>query len=181
MRRFRTIVADPPWQERGGGQVKRGADRHYALLSTPSIARAMLEADVWLPAPMCHLWMWATSNHLQDALQVVDALGFRYVTHFVWVKVRLSVKGLCPQVGLGQYLRHAHELCLLATRGAAAVPPPERRPPSVLLAKRTEHSRKPDDAYRIFEQVSHGPRLEMFARREREGWTTWGNELTSTS
>ena len=41
---------------------------------------------------------------------------------------------------------------------------------------RAEHSRKPDAFYDLVEQVSPGPYLEMFSRRSRLGWDTWGNE-----
>jgi N6-adenosine-specific RNA methylase IME4 len=29
----------------------------------------------------------------------------------------------------------------------------------------------------MVEAVSPGPRLELFARRARPGWTVWGNEV----
>ena len=76
--RYRCIVADPPWNERGGGKIKRGADRHYPLMKTPDIA-CMLLAPAWRPAESCHLWLWVTDNFLPDGLLVMDALGFRYV------------------------------------------------------------------------------------------------------
>jgi N6-adenosine-specific RNA methylase IME4 len=101
------------------------------------------------------------------------------------------------QMGLGQYGRGAHELLLFGTRGKAMLPPPKDRPKSVVFAKDDEwdpsmadvdplilskrcpqHSRKPDRAYySIIERVSPGPRLSMFSRRLREGWTVWGNEV----
>lgn len=31
-RKYKTIYADPPWQESGGGKIKRGADKHYLLI-----------------------------------------------------------------------------------------------------------------------------------------------------
>ena len=40
-----------------------------------------------------------------------------------------------------------------------------------------EHSAKPDKAYERIERLLAGPYLELFARAERTGWTTWGNEL----
>jgi hypothetical protein len=39
MKHYRIICADPPWAERGGGKCKRGADRHYPLMSTRAISR----------------------------------------------------------------------------------------------------------------------------------------------
>lgn len=80
------------------------------------------------------------------------------------------------QIGLGQYLRGAHELCLLGVRGDAMVPAPADRLPSVVFAPRGLHSAKPPVAYAVIERVSPGPRAEMFARTPRPGWAVWGNE-----
>ena len=36
-KKYKTIYADPPWREQGGGKIKRGADRHYPLMKTKDI------------------------------------------------------------------------------------------------------------------------------------------------
>lgn len=162
---YRTILADPPWHETGGGRIKRGADRHYPLMRTPEIIdylRAVPAAD------NAHLWLWATNNHLPDALRVIETLGFRYVTNACWVKQR---------IGLGQYLRGQHELLLFAVRGKLPYKEPRPHLPSVIMADRTEHSRKPDRAYEYVEALSFPPYVEAFARRQREGWDALGNEV----
>lgn len=164
---YRCIVADPPWNERGGGQSKRGADRYYPCLSADKIIDVMLGAECWKPANSAHLWLWVTNNFLNDGLRVLDALGFRYVTNLAWCK---------PSFGLGFYLRGKHELCLFGARGQC-MPPSSRSLPSIIHAPKGEHSAKPDEAFDIIERVSPGPRLEMFARASRGGWDTWGNEI----
>jgi len=162
---YGTIVADPPWNEQGGGRIKRGADRHYPLMKTPQIIEAILQADIWNPANDCRLYLWTTNNFLPDGLHVMQALGFRYITNIAWIKDR---------IGLGQYHRGQHELCLLGVRGRTVG---KVKPPTVIHAKRTEHSRKPEEFYIMIESCSPGPRLEMFARSSRPGWTTWGDEI----
>lgn len=176
MTTFHTVLADPPWNERGGGKVKRGADRHYPLLKWPDIVRTMLACPHWPAiADDAHLWVWATANHREDAHRVIDALGFRYVTELVWIKVRAGRL----QVGLGQYLRGSHEACLLAVRGSGFAVRTDRRDlSSVVLAERTRHSRKPEQVRELIEARSHGPYLELFARRPVPGWVVWGNEIT---
>lgn len=202
MTHYRCIAADPPWNERGGGKSTRGAQRHYPLLGTADIPRVMMASPLWKPETSCHLWMWATANHLDDAIWVIKRLGFIYKTCRVWVKGETCFKcngkgfvfldraqwtvetcgdcdgdGVDLQIGLGQYMRMSHELLLLGTRGSAMVPEPKDRLPSVTVAPRGRHSAKPQAAYDVIERVSPGPRLEMFAREPREGWATWGSEL----
>jgi N6-adenosine-specific RNA methylase IME4 len=174
------LVADPPWLERGGGKSKRGADRHYPLMPTDEIIKLVSESEpVGRLAADAHAWVWVTDNFLRDGLQLLDALGFRYVRTLAWVKLRAGegAPHVRLQIGLGQYLRGAHEVALLGVRGAAMVPPPSRRRPSVVFAPRGEHSAKPQEAFDVFEAVSPGPRVEMFARAPRPGWAVWGNEV----
>jgi N6-adenosine-specific RNA methylase IME4 len=174
------MTLDPPWLERGGGQCKRGADRHYGLLSTPDIAKTVLRAPVWTPADDAHLWMWVTDNFLLDGLGLIERFGFRYVRMFHWIKTLSEQDPVDEselQQGLGQYARGSSETCLFAVRGRAIVPPSEKRPKNVIFAPRGRHSEKPNKAFTYwFEQVSPGPRLEMFSRAPRDGWSVWGNE-----
>lgn len=173
---YRTIVADPPWLERGGGKIKRGADRHYPLMTTTDIIETMRVAlrDHRVATTMDqHLYLWVTNNFLADGLETMTALGFRYVTNLVWVKQR---------IGLGQYFRGQHELCLFGVRGKGfAVKTDDRTIRSVIEADRGRHSAKPDAFYELVERRSIGPYLELFARETRLGWTPWGNEVETTS
>lgn len=187
---YRTVVVDPPWPERGGGRSKRGADRHYDVASPKEICDVILSARwlewqgggrVYQPAhSQSHLWLWVTDNYLTHGLWLMHALGYRYVRTFVWVKgvdaeLDADVK---LQIGLGQYARGSHELCLFGVRGVTCLPDTDKRPPSVLVDKRNLHSQKPERCYsEWFEAVSRPPRLEMFARATRPGWDSWGNEV----
>ena len=69
--KFKTVLLDPPWNERGGGRIKRGADKHYELLKTPDIIRVILQSEHWGDLDEnAHMYLWATNNHLEDALFV---------------------------------------------------------------------------------------------------------------
>lgn len=166
---YKTIVADPPWAEIGGGKICRGAQCHYPVVKDKDILALMQNAPCWRPAADCHLWLWITNNRLPLGLEIMAALGFRYVTNLVWVKDRF---------GIGQYLRGQHELCLFGVRGQAMMPP-IRNVPSVVNAPRREHSSKPGESYRVIERVSPSPRLEMFSRTKRDGWDVWGNQISN--
>jgi N6-adenosine-specific RNA methylase IME4 len=164
--------------ERGGGKIKRGADRWYPLMPTKDIASLPVQR---VAADSAHLWMWVTDNFLPDGLDVMKAWGFRYVRTWVWIKGDEPCddgddSGL--QVGLGQYGRNCHEQLLFGVRGDAMVPTPENRPRSVFHEKRLVHSAKPVKGYEVIERVSPGPRLELFARSGRDGWTALGNQTS---
>jgi N6-adenosine-specific RNA methylase IME4 len=105
---------------------------------------------------------------LPQGLSILDIIGFRYVTNIVWIK---------DSIGLGQYFRGQHEICLFGVRGSAMVPPPENRFPSVIQAPKRAHSEKPGQIFDIAETISPAPRIEIFARERRFGWDSWGNEV----
>lgn len=196
---YRTIIADPPWLERGAGQVKRGADRHYALMSTERICA--LPVSRWA-ADDAHLYLWVTNNFLPDGLQVMAAWGFRYVTKIDWFKgdlnedwidAVLTDAGLDDQsrnklvaeaedrmqIGLGQYFRGCTESCLFGVRGLTEYRTHNGKRAqgrTGFHAERGVHSAKPSYIHQIAQLVSHGPYLEMFARRATDGWDAWGNQ-----
>lgn len=173
----RCVLADPPWDaESGGGQIKRGADRHYPLLSPDEIVRVIqTECPHW--SRLCdsaHLWMWVTNTTITNghAHQVAAGLGFEPKTLVTWCK---SSDGTTPQKGLGFYTFGATEHLMLCVRGETMKP--ETRPATWFAAPRGKHSRKPEESYDIIEAATPGARLELFARRSREGWAVWGNEV----
>lgn len=175
MTAYHTILADPPWEERGGGKICRGAQRHYPLMKVPEIIGYLRQIPV---AQDAHLYLWVTNNHLQDGLRVMEALGFAYKTNLAWVKTKNG--GETVQIGLGQYFRGTHELLLFGTRGRqpyrTTVAGGRVTIPSVILSARREHSRKPAEQYTIAEAVSYPPYIEAFARERRDGWDAIGNE-----
>ena len=165
-----TVLADPPWLERGGGQIKRGADRHYPLLPTEELPRVMRSCPHWdRLSDDAHMYMWVTNTFLADGLWLMSALGFRYITNLVWTKDRF---------GLGQYFRGQHELCLFGVRGNHITTTGTWSTwlgQSVL--ERGRHSEKPEELHQLIEQASPGKWLEIFAREARPGWLAWGNQL----
>ena len=171
--RYEVIYADPPWPEKGSGRVKRGADRHYPLMSVSEV-KQLGKVVCEVAAPDALLFLWTTNRFLPDAIEVLKEWGFVYKTNIVWCKDRF---------GLGFYFRGQHELCLFGIRGR---PPHSIQgstrtgrfvPPSVIHARREKHSQKPVEVYAIIERFSDGPYLEMFARNRRPKWDSWGKDL----
>ena len=69
-------------------------------------------------------------------------------------------------------------MLLVATKGEPRTPLPESRVASIISAPRTNHSEKPEVVYELIEKMYPNKNyLEMFARKERKGWKSWGNEL----
>jgi len=166
---FSCIVADPPWMEKGGGKIKRGADRHYPLMHREEILDTILRSPLYSPAEDAHLYMWVTNNFLLDGLEVMRRMGFTYKTNLVWAK---------SSFGLGYYFRGKHELCLFGVKGKGSIPRTEGRScPSLFEAPKAAHSVKPDRFYEVAEARTRGPRLELFARTPRPGWWSWGGEV----
>lgn len=158
---YGTIVADPPW--RYDNKATRGAaEDHYPTMTVEEI-RVLPVAD-WVGAN-AHLYLWTTAAFLRDSFSILEAWGFDYKTYLVWVK---------PQMGMGNYFRKRTELILFGIRGKT---PTERDDiTDVIDAKRSKHSKKPEQFYELVETQSPRPYLEMFARRRRLGWETWGDE-----
>lgn len=125
-----------------------------------------------IAANRAHLYLWTPSAFLAEGLKVVKRWGFRYVTTLVWVKT--SKKTGRPIFGFGHYVRCAHEIVLMGERGGQTGL--VHNVPSVIMSPRHGHSRKPEELQTATEQLSPGPRLELFARRPKDGWTVWGLE-----
>jgi N6-adenosine-specific RNA methylase IME4 len=172
--KYRTVYADPPWPEYGGGKIKRGADRHYPLMSLSTILELGDQLQKHINDEGCHLYLWVTNTHLANGLLVMERWGFDYKTTITWCKDRF---------GLGQYHRGQTEHCLFGVRGRLPYRTTEdgKRAQGVtaIYAPRTAHSAKPDEMRRMIEKVSHASRLELFARSKTVGWDAWGNEVRS--
>lgn len=103
------------------------------------------------------------------------AWGFQYKSNIVWHKVRKD--GGSDGRGVGFYFRNVTELMLFGVRGKnARTLKPGRTQVNYLSSRKREHSRKPDEQYPVVESCSLGPYLELFARGERDGWASWGNQ-----
>jgi N6-adenosine-specific RNA methylase IME4 len=170
---YRTIVADPPWRYDDGFTVGLGKRRGQRKpLPYPAMSVAEIEAlpISELAEDAAHLYLWTTTRYLRAAFAVAEAWGFRYGQTLVWCKTtHASI--------LGGAFGCNVEFVLFCRRG---VLPHDKKSDSAWFdwprAGRGGHSRKPEAFLDLVESVSPGPYLELFARRQRLGWDTWGNE-----
>jgi N6-adenosine-specific RNA methylase IME4 len=113
----------------------------------------------------------------QDAIDVMHAWGFVPKSEFVWIKT--IAPGSRDQMGMGRYVRMSHEVCMIGSRGRGLSLIRDHAVRSVVYAPRGQHSAKPSATYELIERLTNGvePRLELFARRHRQGWTCLGSEI----
>lgn len=163
--KFRVLYADPPWKY--GDQLTEdyGPTKfHYPAMTISELCALPVED---LCEPDAVLFLWVTSPMLEDAFPVIKAWRFEYKTSFVWDKMKHN---------LGHYNSVRHEFLLVCTRGSCLPDVPQLFD-SVQSIERTEHSVKPERFRTIIDTIyPHGKRLELFARREAEGWERWGNQ-----
>ena len=171
---FKTVLADPPWRfTNRTGKVApehRRLDR-YSTLGLDAIERIPVASCI---SENAHLYLWVPNALLPEGLAVMQAWGFRYVSNLVWAKRRKD--GGPDGRGVGFYFRNVTELLLFGVHGSMRTLSPARRQVNIIETRKREHSRKPDEQYALIEACSPGPRLELFARHPRAGWTVWGDE-----
>ena len=175
--KFGTILADPPWvfTNRTGkiAPEHKRLHRYTTMTNEEVISLPVCE----MAADKCHLYLWVPNALVTLGLQVMEAWGFTYKTNIIWYKVRKD--GGPDRRGVGFYFRNVTEMVLFGIKGKVRTLQPGRTMPNIVISRKREHSRKPDELYEVIEQCSPGPYLELFARAVRPGWSQWGNELES--
>lgn len=162
---YGTITMDPPWSNKDL-IVPRPEDKRipYPVASLQRIASLPVPM---LAAPNCHLYIWCMCMFVPQAIWLASHWGFKYYNMLTWVK---------PD-GFGYNWANRTEHMVFAFRDRLVMK--NKLIENVFGARSQEHSRKPEISYEVVERASNGPYLEMFARRPRQGWHVWGNEVQS--
>jgi N6-adenosine-specific RNA methylase IME4 len=166
--KFGCIVADPPWEVMAGPRWNpngRSRPLTYPKMTADEIA-SMPVRD--LIAKDGVLFLWTINKYLERTYEIARNWGFRPVSLLTWCKPKHGL-------GLGGAFVNTSEFILYCRRGKPAVK--RRSDTSWWEWKRGPHSKKPEAFHDIVESMFDGPYLELFARRQRHGWTTWGNEV----
>lgn len=181
---YGVVLADPAWRYRNFTDSAHGAAASaYDTMDTKDIAA--IPVHQWA-AKDSVLVLWGTWPKLPDGLRVMEAWGFDYVTAAPWVKTTPSKGDIAT--GVGFWFQSASEIILIGKRGK---PSTQKYPilgllhgePAQFYAPaargKNTHSKKPLEIHDWIEArcPEGGPYLELFARRPREGWATWGLEL----
>lgn len=173
--KFACILADPPWQFINRTGKIAPEHRRLSRYNTMKVDAICALPVTEIAASTAHLYLWVPNALLPDGLRVMSEWGFHYKSNIVWRKIRKD--GGSDGRGVGFYFRNVTELILFGVRGKnARTLKPGRTQVNYLETRKREHSRKPDEMYDIIEACSPGPRIELFARGTRPGWTVWGNQ-----
>ena len=173
--KFGTILADPPWEfQNSTGKIapKHKRLKRYNTMKLEDIKALPISR---LAAEKSHLYLWVPNAFIKEGIEVMEEWGFKYKTNIVWHKIRKD--GGPDGRGVGFYFRNTTELVLFGVKGTKVrTLKPGRTQVNIIRTRKREHSRKPDELYKIIEKCSWGPFLELFARGKRKGWTSWGDQ-----
>lgn len=180
-KRYGTILMDPPWgwtSFAGKASAPHRTEEEPYPVMTLDEMKALPVADI--AAKDCLLMMWVIGSHIDQSIELARHWGFEFKSDgLIWVKVGKNDPAVRP-IGMGKWVRKQVEYSFIFTRGK-----PKRRDAGVrqliekddvIYAPRREHSRKPDEQYERIERLVDGPYLEMFSRKSRPGWDSWGLE-----
>lgn len=171
--KFPTIVMDPPWlyeekYKMGRGRKHKGtADNQKFPCMSMEELRGLRASVLSVAEPACHLYMWCTNSFVEEAYQLTRHYGFTPRNLLSWIK---------PYFGTGNYFRVSTEHLVFSVRGSQPILN-HGTATHFFADKQPRLAAKPDQLYQIAEKCSPGPYLDVFARRERAGWTSVGNEI----
>jgi len=161
---FSAISIDPPWDwgDEGDADQLGRARPTYKTMPFPEIKSLPIISRA---CPDCHLYLWITNRSLPKGFELLDTWGFRFIALLTWGK---------PYFGMGNYFRGQTEHIMFGVKGSLAL---QRHDVGTLFQfkRGNDHSSKPDEIFELLATCSPEPRLEMFARKEHEGWVPWGN------
>lgn len=174
--KYQVIYCDPPWDYKGqtqhGGKGKSdtgSALSHYPTMKLKELIALKPMIDK-LADDDCMLFMWASSPHLDQAIDLIKGWGFKWATvGFVWDK---------QKVNPGFYTMSQCELCLIGKKGKIPQPRGARNVRQFVSEMRGRHSAKPHEVrLRIEQMFPDQNKIELFARERVKGWDAWGNEV----
>lgn len=201
---FDVVVLDPPWPyDDGLSKGKRSAASHYNGMPVEEIERLRIASVSNRSGCVCVLWIPDALDFGKiDGKQILRSWGFTPKQRWVWIKTKKRTPILRSwstanrqswlfgttmnmerhlAFGMGRLARTCHEIAIVGVRGNVYKQLASKRERTVFLAPRTKHSAKPEEVQDALDRMfPTGRKLEVFARRQREGWTCIGNEAPAT-
>lgn len=183
-KQYDIIYADPPWDYGGKMQFDKSSTKSECMdwsknifISSANFKYPTLKLKDLKKIPIleiakddCLLFMWVTSPHLANGIELGEAWGFEYKTvAFVWDKMVHNP---------GKYTLSYCEMCLVFKRGRFPSPRGTRNEKQLVRAPRGEHSVKPNEVREAIERMfPQSERIELFSRHHPEKWDVWGLDV----
>jgi len=165
---YKTVVIDPPWNPKQGSTWKtRFTDKarpqkHYNTMVIEELKKIELPVG-----KQAHVYIWAINQHLDWAYELADHWGLNVIQLFTWCK-----NGL----GVGRFQCNSEQI-LVCRKGTRHGNPFGSSGGTWFEWNRGKHSEKPDEFYKLIEEISPSPRIDIFARKTRVGWDVFGDEV----
>ncbi len=171
-KKYQVIVVDPPWQVKKiqNKQRPNQVEMDYPMMSIEQIKNVpisdLAEDDSWC-------FLWTTQKYLWESKAILESWGFNHKLTMVWEKT------YGKSAGMALYgFRWNGEFILVGTKGKKDMFPKSKLIPAVFSAENIRHSEKPQRFYDLVSTLGE-TRIDMFARKKRDGWDVWGNEVES--
>ncbi len=173
---FKTVVIDPPWRpilnsEFSTKKSKAHPNNFYKTMTLDEISSIKPPFD-----KQCHLYIWCISQHVDWGYQLAYIWNAQPIILLTWKK---------PGLGVGRF-RCNTEHVLVSRIGSRHGNPfgsggryKQATEGTLFNWSRGKHSEKPLEFYQLVEKLSPEPRLDMYARRKRYEWHSWGDEIKS--
>jgi N6-adenosine-specific RNA methylase IME4 len=188
--KYKTIVIDPPWKYKTLGQIGKtlehrpnrdiglskhgaGSEARYGAMTIDELKEMPINK---ITEDNSHLYLWTTNKFIIEAHEIAKHWGFDVKTIITWTKIRKSDKQ--PSMKMGYYYRGATEHCLFCVKGSLRLQ--GKAAPTAIFSHRLQHSEKPNEFYKMIEEQSPSPRLDVFARKTRNNWDVYGNEVNES-
>jgi len=176
MEKYDIILADPPWKQKRGGkksvrEKSSGLDLIYPTMSLGAITSYLYNASL-LGEENHILFLWVIDKYLEETHQILRILDYKIHARMIWNKV--------TGIPAAFTIRYGHEYLFYCYQGKMLpVAKAERgKIHSVFTEQTTKHSKKPEISFEIIERLfPNAKKLELFARKQRQGWDAYGNEL----
>lgn len=163
---YDVIVIDPPWEMKKSKRKVRPNQiaMDYPTMSLDDIKKLNVKS---LAEDNCMLFMWQIDKYLHNSLDILESWGFKYLITMAWDKGNgMSLHGFNRRT----------EYVVVGYRGKVDSFPKRPTVKTSFSAKSTGHSIKPDVFYEMLDVIP-GTKVDVFARRSREGWDCIGNEI----
>ena len=170
--KYKIIVVDPPWPIKKITHSARPkqVEMDYKMMSLDDIKNLNINE---IADDDALIFLWTTQKYLWNAREILEHWGFKFLITMVWEKTYGRSAGM-PLFGF----RWNAEFILVGYKSKPAMWPKRKLIPAVFQAENIRHSEKPQKFYDLIAPLGE-TRIDLFARKKRDGWDVWGNEVES--